>query len=251
MDAKQDGWDLQNLAVEAADMVSTYRAITPKMPSQLHLSVLSLSESKNLKVWKSLFWELPLVLSQKVDSSRNRKLIMNVGSWVRSVTFSPDGKRVVSGSDDNSVRIWDAESGEQLRQLDGHGSSVWSVAFSLDGKRVVSGSSDNSVRIWDSESGEQLFDLENAIKSVSFQSPSIFVPLHVQHLHEFYPNARSVPYFCFFSLFAVLPFPQTISGTAPPLRYLPCSPRQHPWTALLCTYVPQALPFIPAKMVGL
>ncbi|KAJ6501235.1 WD40-repeat-containing domain protein [Mycena vitilis] len=76
---------------------------------------------------------------------------------VQSVAFSSDGKHIVSGSSDRSVRIWDAESGEQLGgPLEGHTSGVQSVAFSPDGKHIVSGSSDRSVRIWDAESEEQL-----------------------------------------------------------------------------------------------
>lgn len=55
-------------------------------------------------------------------------------SSVSSVTFSPDGKQVVSGSYDNTVRLWDAVMGAALQTLEGHSSSVSSVAFSPGGK---------------------------------------------------------------------------------------------------------------------
>jgi WD40 repeat protein len=71
--------------------------------------------------------------------------------WVRSVSFSPDGQRILSGSDDQSIRVWDAQTGEMLAMpLVGHGFIV-AVSFSPDGKRIVSGSSDGTVRIWDAE----------------------------------------------------------------------------------------------------
>ncbi|KAJ7854402.1 WD40-repeat-containing domain protein [Mycena olivaceomarginata] len=74
---------------------------------------------------------------------------------VASVALSPDGKRIVSGSYDETVRVWDSESGEVIAgPFNGHTDSVTSVAFSPDGKRIVSGSEDKTVRVWDSESGE-------------------------------------------------------------------------------------------------
>ena len=67
---------------------------------------------------------------------------------VRSVRVSPDSRRAVSGSQDQSVRLWDLESGMCLRILEGHRESVTSVSVSPDGRRAVSGSRDQSVRLW-------------------------------------------------------------------------------------------------------
>ena len=66
---------------------------------------------------------------------------------VTSVAFSQDGSRVVSGSDDETILIWNAATGKVEAILKGHTNQVRSVAFSQDGSRVVSGSDDQTVRI--------------------------------------------------------------------------------------------------------
>jgi WD40 repeat protein len=74
-------------------------------------------------------------------------------STVFSVAFSPDGKTVVSGSADKTVRIWDVVTGDNTQVLKGHTDKVYSVAFSPDGKTVVSGSHDGTIRTWDVKLG--------------------------------------------------------------------------------------------------
>jgi WD40 repeat protein len=74
---------------------------------------------------------------------------------IRSVAFSPDGQRIVTGSWDTTARIWDTASGQETLRLTGHTDRVWSAAFSPDGRRVVTGSHDRTARVWDATTGQQ------------------------------------------------------------------------------------------------
>ena len=79
---------------------------------------------------------------------------------VNSVSFSPDGTKVASGSNDNTVKLWDVTSGECLQTLEGHSHYVNGVSFSPDGTKVASGSWDKAVKLWDVTSGQCLQTLE-------------------------------------------------------------------------------------------
>ena len=86
---------------------------------------------------------------------------------VSAVAWSPDGKRIATGSDDG-VRVWDAVTGEELLSLE-RGRGARSVAWSPDGKRIATGS-DNGVWVWDAVTGKELLSLEcsRGVKSVSW-----------------------------------------------------------------------------------
>ncbi|MEE1097710.1 MAG: hypothetical protein U0K83_05205, partial [Bacteroidales bacterium] len=65
-----------------------------------------------------------------------------------SVAYSPDGTKIISGSGDKTIKIWDANTGQCLQTLEGHKYSVNSVAFSHDGTKIISGSVDKTIKIW-------------------------------------------------------------------------------------------------------
>lgn len=94
--------------------------------------------------------------------------------YVRSVSFDPEGKILVTGGDTKTIRVWDIET-EQIRHcFQGHSQSVYSVDYSRDGKYIASGSGDKTVRIWNAENGQciHLFNVSEEVTSVAISSDS-------------------------------------------------------------------------------
>jgi WD40 repeat protein len=88
-----------------------------------------------------------------------------------SAAFSPDGTRIVTGSSDNTARVWDATSGASIAELKGHANTVTSAVFSADGTRIVTASRDGMARVWDTTTGANLSELNghsSSIESVAF-----------------------------------------------------------------------------------
>src|SRR6202022_2388779 len=91
---------------------------------------------------------------------------------LHSLSVSPDGERLASGSDDKSICVWNVATGEIVADpFKGHMDSINSILFSPDGKRLASGSSDMSIRIWDARTSETVGLFEGhtgSVLSVSF-----------------------------------------------------------------------------------
>ena len=88
-----------------------------------------------------------------------------------SVAFSPDGQRIVTGSEDETAKVWEAASGQELLTLKGHSGWIHSVAFSPDGQRIVTGSDDQTAKVWEAASGRELLTLKGhsgGVSSVAF-----------------------------------------------------------------------------------
>ncbi len=83
---------------------------------------------------------------------------------VNACAISPDGRRVVSASYDNTLKVWDLETGRELATLQGHVDSVTACAVTPDGRRVVSASWDNTLKVWDLETGRELATLQGHVK---------------------------------------------------------------------------------------
>ena len=68
--------------------------------------------------------------------------------------FPQTAGRVVSGSDDKTLRLWDAKQGRLIKEMKGHKDAVWSAVFSPDGHHIASGSNDKTIRLWNAKTGD-------------------------------------------------------------------------------------------------
>ncbi len=98
-------------------------------------------------------------LEKYIGDYRSRTILQHDGK-VHSISFSPDGSKVVTSSDNKIANIWDTATGAKLVRLVGHGDFITAAEFSPDGSKVVTASADNTAIIWDTTTGEKLATLE-------------------------------------------------------------------------------------------
>jgi WD40 repeat protein/transglutaminase-like putative cysteine protease len=138
-----------------------------------------MSGEENDSKWISVVGQLDIQVVDQVkavqdDSYPGQEMLTISGhsGGVLSGSFSPDGKRIVSGGDDESgmsgeVKVWDASTGREILTLKGHSKFVSSVGFSPDGSRIVSGSGDNTLKVWDAETGQETLTLRGHTQPVT------------------------------------------------------------------------------------
>ena len=159
----------------------TTKSKAEELRRTLYVNSIQLADAKyregNAKQVRSLLDSCPNDLRgwewERLNYMSDRSLMTISGHQdiIYSIALSPDGKRIVSGGSDGTIKVWNVVSGAELMTLRGHSEAVYSLAFSPDGKRIISGSEDKTIKIWDLENGTELMTLhghEGTVSCVTF-----------------------------------------------------------------------------------
>jgi predicted NACHT family NTPase len=141
--------------------------IDPERSVLLALHAMSVTHSIN----EPVIPEAEDALHRAVQASRARLALAGHTNTVNGVAFSPDGTRLATASLDNTAKVWDAASGQEVFTLAGHTAEVLGIAFSPDGTRLATASTDQTGKVWDAASGQEVLTLAghtNRVSSVAF-----------------------------------------------------------------------------------
>lgn len=105
-------------------------------------------------------------LKQKAEKWKCIHTLAGHSNWVCAVAISPDGQTLASGSSDNTVKLWNLPTGQEIGSFKGHLERVDSVTFSLDGNTLASSSSDNSVKLWNLRTQAEICTITGNISRV-------------------------------------------------------------------------------------
>lgn len=115
-------------------------------PDGSRIVAMSNGQTMQLTVWNLKSGEPPVTIP----------LGPLVGTFVENVSWSPDGKRLVTGMADGAVRVWDASSGAHLLDLPGHTNFIWQILYSPDGSKIATASRDGIAIVHDAETGKEM-----------------------------------------------------------------------------------------------
>src|SRR6476469_5472438 len=119
------------------------------------------------KKWKAAPWLRPLIPCLIPPRGGLLRTLEGHTHLVNAVAVTTDGKRVISGSADKTIKVWDLATGKEEFTLKGHTYWVNAVAVTADGRHVISGSKDNTLKVWDLVTGKEEFTLKGHSNSVN------------------------------------------------------------------------------------
>ncbi|HEY9640177.1 MAG TPA: caspase family protein [Coleofasciculaceae cyanobacterium] len=138
------------------------RSLHPPVESAYTLSV-----SPNHQTFATAGWDGKIRIWNRTPIPTLLKTLDSHTVPVSALSFSPDGNLLASGSDDQTIKIWNPVTGKAIRMLNGHQARVTSLSFSSTGERLASGSDDQTIRIWDPADGRLIQTIAISPDSVS------------------------------------------------------------------------------------
>ncbi|GJJ13058.1 hypothetical protein Clacol_007307 [Clathrus columnatus] len=168
--------DLGYYCRDASRFIVTFREPISESIPHIYISSLPFApdDSPVAKTYRPKFRNtLSLIAGRMSRWPRVLQVVVGHKATISSIIFSPDGKWIVSGSHDETIRIWDANTGQVVREsLQGHTGAVTGVAMSRDGKCIASSAEDNHIIIWDVITNKPLLDPlhghEEVVTTVAF-----------------------------------------------------------------------------------
>ncbi|MCZ8249830.1 hypothetical protein [Microcystis sp. LE19-195.1E] len=140
---------------------------------ELEAFVEAIKAGKTLQNQHKYDAEVMNALNKILVERSERYTLEGHNSNVNSVSFSSDGKTLATGSDDKTIKLWNVQTGQEIRTLTGHNGIVNSVSFSSDGKTLATGSDDKTIKLWNVQTGKEIRTLSGhnrGVTSVSFSS---------------------------------------------------------------------------------
>lgn len=166
--ARQDAEQLARLAITS----ELAAAAKSQLTSDPQLALLLALESTNITL--SVDEETPAsaqdALYQALLASHLRFSLSGHTDQLTTVAFSPDGGRIATAGRDQTAKVWDAETGQELFNLSDHTRTITSIAFSPDGNMLATGGEDGFVILWNMETGGRLSVLNgnSAVRDLAF-----------------------------------------------------------------------------------
>ncbi|MBE9225183.1 WD40 repeat domain-containing protein [Phormidium sp. LEGE 05292] len=165
-------WNQKNQSeLNQAESLGRYSQSLFNEGKDLDAFVAAINARKILQSQHTTNPEVMNALLEGVAQGRERNSLVGHSNSVNSVSFSPDGKTLASGSFDGTIKLWNLATGREIRTLKGHNSYVYSVSFSPDGNTLASGSDDKTIKLWNLATGREIRTLKrhsNPVISVSF-----------------------------------------------------------------------------------
>lgn len=130
-------------------MAYTYGLHMAYSPDGRRFAAVQFFAKGTIRIWDTNTWDVCVDLQPTPETGKPRSVLL----------FSPDGKVLAADDGDNTIWLWDIQSGKPIRPLRGHQGSIRTAAFSPDGKSLLSGGDDDTLRLWDVATGETLHEL--------------------------------------------------------------------------------------------